>query len=237
MNTIRTAAASVIGARHARTARNGQDAAVALIVSSAAVVVVCDGCSAGVASEVGARLGASVFARAVAARLERGASPSDRAMWEAARRELVDVIASLAGRMHADALHDHFLFTMVAAAARGDDAAVWALGDGYYRAGGVTHELGPFADNAPPYLAYDLHGDPREAVFERVTGSVIVATDGAAELDLAAFEAPRFVEHPDALRRELTIRARTNERLDWDARRIDRMPATIQDDCAVGIIL
>jgi hypothetical protein len=236
MNTMRAAAASVVGARHTRIARNGQDAAIAHLSGDAAVVVVCDGCSAGIASEVGARLGANLFARAIAARLERGASPSDRAMWEAARREVVDVIASLVARMPGDALHDHFLFTIVAAAARGDDVAVWALGDGYYRAGGVTRELGPFDGNAPPYLAYDLIGEPRDAVFERVQRPLIVATDGASELDLAAFEPAKFLDHPDALRRELTILARPHERIDWDARRVDRVTARIQDDCAVGII-
>src|SRR5687768_18592016 len=102
MNTIK-AAASVIGARHSRAARNGQDAvaswsgAVGLgeAGSMAAVVVVCDGCSSGASSEVGAQLGANLFARAVGARLAVGTSPCDPAMWADAR---ADVVAQLGAR-------------------------------------------------------------------------------------------------------------------------------------------
>src|SRR5262245_44235698 len=100
MDTIAAVAASVIGARHLRAARNGQDAAVAWRGSGAAVVVVCDGCSSGASSEVGARLGAMWFARALAARLEAGESPADPEMWTAARawvgRRITDAIEGLA---------------------------------------------------------------------------------------------------------------------------------------------
>ena len=71
MNT-NTAAASVIGARHQRAGRNGQDAAVVVTGEDVAIAVVCDGCSSGASSEVGARLGAMVFAQKLRARLEAG---------------------------------------------------------------------------------------------------------------------------------------------------------------------
>src|SRR5262249_37077102 len=133
-----------------------------------AVAVVCDGCSSGASSEVGARLGAMTFARSIAAQLRAGASPTDRSIWELARAEVGLVIralaseivgdrsevagdcsmaptwAGLAGEHGIDArdlvlddidpsvVHDHFLFTIVATAFAGDEAAVWALGDGAY---------------------------------------------------------------------------------------------------------
>jgi hypothetical protein len=263
MNTIKAATASVIGARHSRVARNGQDATAVWSSDDAAVVVVCDGCSSGASSEVGARLGATLFARAVGARLEAGESPCDPAMWADARAEVVAQLGALAGQLAGGAcvvngiddaadddsfieiVRESFLFTIVAAAVRGDEAAVWAVGDGIYSFGDYTRQLGPFADNAPPYLGYDLLGDARPAHFEVVwlhgaspVEAIIVGTDGAAEIigGVERLAGRRYVEHADALRRELAILAKPQERIDWDARRVIRTPAMLQDDCAIGVL-
>ena len=244
MDTIEAAAASVIGARHLRGARNGQDAAVAWLGDGAGVVVVCDGCSSGASSEVGARLGASLFARAVAARLRAGGLPTEQALWEAARTDTVRALSELVERMAGDrlaALHDQFLFTIVAGAVTRAGAAVWALGDGAYSFGERTRVLGPFDDNAPPYLAYDLLGEPGVASFEVAPPScaaLVVATDGASDLDmpLETFTERQLVEHPDALRRHLTVLARSHDRIVWNERRVARTPARLQDDCAVAVL-
>jgi hypothetical protein len=237
-NKIRTATAAVTGARHLRTGRNGQDAVASWTGADAAAVVVCDGCSSGASSEVGARLGASLVIHALAKRLGAGARAADAALWAAVRAEVVAVLAGLLERMPAArALEDHFLFTIVAAAVDREHAVVWAIGDGVLSLDGRTRELGPFADNQPPYLAYDLVGSPADATFEVApAGTVIVATDGAVELDLARFADARFVDHRDALRRELAVLARTGEDIDWDARRVVRTPAVLQDDCAIGVL-
>lgn len=254
MNTLGASAAVVTGARHARAGRNGQDAAAVWVatapdpVGEVGVTVVCDGCSAGASSEVGARLGASVFARAVGTRLARGDSPADAATWQAARDELVAMISRLADQVAHErerALRDLFLFTVVAAAATAREAAVWALGDGAYSFGERTHVIGPFEDNQPPYLAYDLLGQPLAARLDTAPAgwrTVAIATDGVADLieatgqGLERFTAPALVSHPDALRRELAVLARPRERIDWEARRVERTPAVLQDDCAVGVV-
>src|SRR5688500_5198313 len=157
MNTMSGAAsAAVIGARHLRVARNGQDAAAAWWGGDRGAIVVCDGCSAGAWSEVGARLASQL----VIARLAAGAG------WDAVRAELVAEIARLVERMPGDrvqALHDHFLFTIVAATWRGGEVSVWAVGDGAYALGDRVVTLGPFDDNQPPYVAYDLLGMPAAA--------------------------------------------------------------------------
>jgi hypothetical protein len=244
---IRTAGAVVAGARHQRAARNGQDGVAMWTGDDAAVVVVCDGCSSGASSEVGARLGATLFARAVAARLQAGESPCSPALWSGARADVIATLAALLERMPGDraqAISELFLFTVVAAAATHDAAAVWAVGDGAYSFGDHTRVLGPFADNAPPYLAYDLLGDPRPAHLELAPAgwtSIVIATDGATDLDgpehgLERFAAPELVAHPDGLRRRLALLARTGERIDWDERRVVRTPALLQDDCAIGVL-
>lgn len=255
MSTMRVAAAAVTGARHLRTARNGQDAAAAWSEDDMAVVVVCDGCGSGQSSEVGARLGAQLVVNAVRARLVAGQSPADPTLWTAVREEVAGALTTFVDALHdrsstsndqarrEQLIHDHFLFTIVVAAVRGVDVAVWAIGDGTYAIGDREQVLGPFPDNQPPYLAYDLLGAPPPAHFVTTTvvrGCVIVATDGVAELGLDALGGPaereRFLVHPDALRRRLALLARANERVDWDERRIERVPALLQDDGAVGMI-
>lgn len=235
----KSAAASVVGARHHRTGRNGQDAAAAWTDGQAGAIVVCDGCSAGAASEVGARLGARL---AVAAIRDALARSTPARIWTAVRAQLVAQLSRIADELAGDRaqlVHDHFLFTIIAAARLGDDVAVWALGDGGYRLGDRSCVLGPFADNEPPYLGYDLLGRPQPdhlEVASATPGHVIVATDGAVELGLERFASPALVEHPDALRRQLYVLARPIERVDWDERRIERVPAALQDDGAVAIL-
>jgi len=248
VDTARVVSAVVTGARHARGARNGQDAAVTLVFGDIAVAVVCDGCSSGASSEVGARLGAMLVARALIARLARGERAADPETWTAVRAEVVAMLRLIAdneGHASDGFVRDHLLFTIVAAALTRDEAAVWAIGDGAYVVDGETRTLGPFANNEPPYLAYDLFDEARPAHFEILppaTRTIVIATDGALDLaetldgDLGWFAAARFLAHPDALRRQLAILARAEERIDWDERRIVRTPAPLQDDCAIAIV-
>lgn len=243
MNTMTCAAAAVTGARHLRAGRNGQDAASCWAGPGACALVVCDGCSSSPRSEVGANLGASLVCRALARRLVEGARPSDPALWAAVRadvtRALDDLVSALGDRTRA--VHDYLLFTVVSVAITPDASAAWAVGDGCYLLGDNSRTLGPFEDNRPAYLGYDLLGErPAEAHFE-VSGAVGVAavgTDGVSELPtpLADLVSDRFVRHPDTLRRHLAVLARSAETIDWDARRVVRTPALLQDDGAAAVV-
>jgi protein phosphatase 2C-like protein len=237
----KSAGAAVIGARHARTGRNGQDAAAAWAAGDAGAIVVCDGCSAGAHSEVGARLAAQVALWAIVNGLLQNLAPA--LVWDGVRGCLIRTLERLVEHLPGEreqAVHDQLLFTIVAAARRGDEVAVWAVGDGGYAIGARERVLGPFADNQPPYLAYELLGAKVADHLELAdagAGALVVGTDGACELgDLARFAERRFVEHPDALRRELVRCARPVERIDWDARRVERRPALLQDDGAVAVL-
>lgn len=248
ISDVRAAAAAVAGAHHRRIGRNGQDAAAAWTGAvggeGAGAVVVCDGCSAGAGSEVGARLGAELVIAAAARELAAGVRAA--AIWPAVYDHVLGALDRLAAAMPGDrerVVHEHFLFTIVAAAYRGDEVAVWAVGDGGYAIGGRARVLGPFPENRPPYLAYALLGDAAPAPvphLERADarcGSVLVATDGAAEVGLGAFGGvERYLHNPDALRRHLALLARGDERIDWDGRRVERRAAALQDDGAVALL-
>jgi hypothetical protein len=240
MYTISTAAAAVTGARHLRVARNGQDAVATWTGEDCGAVVVCDGCSSGAFSELGARLGSQLAIRLIGEAL-MGDRPA-REIWTSVRAklgaELERVVEAMPGARER-VVHDHFLFTIIAAAWQGDEVAVWALGDGGYAIGERVVELGPFPDNQPPYLGYDLLGDPQPAhleVADAACGSVTVATDGVLEVGLAGLVEPRCFDHPDALRRKLAVLAKGTERIDWEARRIVRVPARLQDDGALAVL-
>jgi hypothetical protein len=192
--------------------------------------------------------------------------PLDAAFWDLVRADVVRALDAIVCSMvdarapsvpawvaREQIVHDHFLFTTIAAVMIDDVIAVWAIGDGAYAIDGRVRELGPFENNQPPYLGYDLlanivrRPDSRQLEkpgpvpgFLEVTrgSSVIVATDGVAEIGLDHFAGvDRFVAHPDALRRHLALLARTDERIDWDARRVVRTPALLQDDGAVAMLV
>jgi len=234
-----TITATVTGARHLRVARNGQDAAAAASGPGWAAAVVCDGCSAGAYSEVGARLGAALVVAALSRRLASGEGID----WADVRAEVVHALAALADRMGGDRVQsviDHFLFTIIAVAATRDGASVCAIGDGTYAFDGASRVLGPFADNQPPYLGYALLGDDPPAHIEAVpagTRVVAIGTDGATELagGLARFTEPRYLAHADRARRELAVLARGREVIDWDDHRIVRT-AELHDDCAIAVV-
>lgn len=276
-----TIAASVTGARHLRVGRNGQDAAIARVTRRGALAVVCDGCSSGAYSEVGARLGGLLVARAIERVIDGGAGLGDEAhpvavggeagerpalgdpeTWRAVREHVVASLAAVAEQVGGDrerVVHDQLLFTIVAAAVRDDEAVVWAIGDGAYALGDAAHVIGPFEGNAPPYLAYDLAARDGEVLYDATAvegdvsrrardevlvvvppgvSTIAVATDGVCDLagGLVPLTARRFVDHPDALRRHLSVLARPRERIEWSEQRVVREPAVLQDDCAVAIL-
>lgn len=238
MYTISSASAAVTGARHLRAGRNGQDAAGVWVGDDCGVAVVCDGCSSGAFSEVGARLGSQLALAICRDELTTGA-PRD--LWPAVRARLGAELGRIADAIgeRERVVHDHFLFTLIAAAWKGDEVAVWAVGDGGYAIGDRVIELGPFANNAPPYLGYDLLGDPQPSHLEVANascGSVTVATDGVIEIGLANIVERKHFEHPDALRRRLVMLAKSGEKIDWEARRVVRAPAVLQDDGAIAAL-
>lgn len=195
---------SIVGRDHVRIGRNNQDAYAVWAGAGAAAAVVCDGCGSAPHSEWGARLGA----RLVAAALARRAGATWERLWPEVQGEV------LAGLRAAAALvgdvHDHLLFTIVAALARGGEASAAAIGDGAVVWDGAQL-LGRDATDTPAYLGYGLDG---EAPAFRELGrgpcrTLALASDGAAELSVGPlFDDDLVWRNPDGLRRRLAIAAR-----------------------------
>lgn len=229
MSAFDLAGGSVAGRAHVHARRNNQDAWHALARAGVAVALVADGCGSGRRSEVGAALGARIFAEALAsAAAEAGAGESPEAVLESARLALLDALGTIAraldpgGRETRTVVADHLLFTLVGAVLTRSWTAVFALGDGLACVNGEPFHVS-YPDDTPPYAAYALTGssltDTRPDLLRfRVlrtlptdeVESILVGTDGVADLEQAVplsrfWEDDRSFTNPYHLSRQLHL--------------------------------
>ena len=264
----------VCGTEHRRTGRPCQDAYAWQRSTHGLVAVVCDGCGSGRHSEVGATLGARLLAATLLRAIEDRALGARASvaedwmtvfigeLWPVVRAEVVAHLRALANAMSGSlpqVVVDHFLFTAVGAVVTPAVTLVFSLGDGVYGLDRHVREIGPYPDNRPPYLGYDLldgapvHGiDVHACVATDELTSVLLATDGALPLmpaaarealllpgserpagDLLQFAEPRFVANGDAIRRRLWQMNRERRDIDWQAARVQVARGLLLDDTAV----
>jgi hypothetical protein len=206
------AGGSVTGRHHLRVDRPNQDAWAALRTDDAIAVAVCDGCGSGRRSEVGAVIGARLWVRTLVDALA-GGDAADPALWAAARARVAAVLADLVAVLGDGALVDHGLFTSLVAVVTARTTAIYALGDGVVGLDDDVRTLGPFADDQPPYLGYDLIAPPAPPTLfvtapTAAVSSLVLASDGADELaadELALLRSAGAVRNPDGVRRRLAV--------------------------------
>lgn len=240
------AAGSVVGRSHRIAGRNNQDAYCWLQENDCAVAIVCDGCGSGEQSEVGAKLGAPIVARAVlrhaqthlaqAHQLNASVDPLPSTLWEDVRREVLQLLGMLVAGLGENLpciVNNYFLFTVVGVLITPTISVFFALGDGVFVVNGEQFPLGPFLDNAPPYMAYGLVESSLEANCPALLRfqihhtlptselqSFLIGTDGVQDLIKAAeysmpgkaapvgplcqfWEDDRYFSNPDMIRRHL----------------------------------
>lgn len=241
------AAGSVVGAEHRRTDRPNQDAWAWRDDGAVLAAAVADGCGSGRHSEVGARLGAAMWAEALRRWAPAFSSPADPALYRVVRRDVTAQLGALAAAMGGDPVEvvaEHFLFTVVGCVIAAGTAVVHAVGDGLYAIDGEVTELGPFPGNQPPYIGYDLVGDAGDAVViaavvdAAAIDSIALATDGALDLEPLPplWEDPRYLRNRDAIRRHLAVINREAVEPDWEERRLRVRRGALADDTTVLII-
>ncbi len=240
---LEIAGGSVPGSAHVLAGRNNQDAFCWARTESGLVAVVCDGCGSSSHSDVGANVGARLIAQSAAGLLDARMEPA--ALLERVRGDVVARLRLLATAMSIEASSDrgsgtatrysttvveHFLFTAVGVIVDARFATTFALGDGLIVANGDHHRLGPFPNNEPPYLGYDLldkkeHRRPfdvHQPIPRGDLDSLLIGTDGVLDLDGMAerklsgrednvgalsqfWHDDRFYRNPDMVRRRLTV--------------------------------
>jgi hypothetical protein len=209
---FQVAAGSALGQLHHRAHRNNQDAHAVRRRDGVLAAVVADGCGSGPHSELGARLGAELFAEGL---VRRAGDPVEAiARAELELLQIMDALLDRLGGTRAQQIEERFLFTLVGLLVCGDELTTFALGDGLLAVNGVPTRLGPFENNAPPYLGYALVSDEprfRVQLHHRLplaqVESALVATDGAADLadPSPLWRDPRAFANPDWVRRQLTV--------------------------------
>lgn len=194
-------AGTVLGRQHQLSGRNAQDAFAWRSAPGWTAAIVCDGCSGGAHSEVGAQLGAPIFLHALGAQLDAGgANPVNGgedllAGLERARRATVAQLRRLArvmGPNRERALVDYFLFTVVGVAITESQTLIFSRGDGVYALNGEVVVQPPFPGNRPPYLADDLLSPPEHAATPRWQFQVSVPTSEVTSVLIASDGAARF---------------------------------------------
>jgi len=124
------------------------------------VAVVSDGCGSGKHSEVGSALGANLFAQIIADEMAKGGN-IHLLSWPRIQQLVVShlsVMARAMGGSLSQTVNEYYLFTVVGAIVTPEDYYIFSLGDGVYIVNGKVNELGPFPNNSPPYLMYNLVG-------------------------------------------------------------------------------
>ncbi len=172
MNRVfQTAAGSVIGHDHVRTGKNNHDAwFVQGGFKGDFVALVADGCGSGLHSEVGAKLGVQMLGEAIISSFYDGTGQCLRMnkmlgkgdfelLLRHVRKDVLKTLNNIMSRMvgrksFTSVANDFFLFTIVGAIILPEVSVFFSLGDGTMIVNGEKISLGPFQDNAPPYLMY-----------------------------------------------------------------------------------
>lgn len=237
---------SVVGAEHRRTGRPNQDAWHLQRSERAVIGVVADGCGSAPHSEVGAWLGARIWARALTELLALGLAPTDPSLWSRACARSVERLRAIVQVLPGEStelVHEALLFTLVGCVITPTQLVVHAIGDGLVWIDGQLTELGPFPDNRPPYLGYGLHGPTPRVEITHVLDpndveQLILATDGATQLldspgGLEQFADPRDLARPHLIGRKLALLNREQLAIDWSAELVERSHGRLADDTTV----
>lgn len=168
-----TAAGSVAGRSHVIAGKNCHDAWYVYHGGRFLITLVADGCGSGAHSEVGAKLGVQILGNALSERFDDGTGKIMRVngmiyqedmdfVLGSIQKDVLKILDSVACQMGtgstarsiASIVNDFFLFTIVGAIILPGVSIFFSLGDGTMIVNGEKISLGPFEENAPPYLAY-----------------------------------------------------------------------------------
>lgn len=277
MNTpFEFAAGSVIGRSHRITGKNNQDAYCIMADQDCTVAVVCDGCSSGQHNEVGAGLGARLLAHTLLCQASQqnwwptidtknldASIPLIHCYLEQVRQEVLAqllILSKAMGERPPSIVGNYFLFTIVSVIITHTITIFFSLGDGVLIINEQEYVLGPFPNNAPPYLAYELLAAASVAVnpdtlrfqLNRIlptdeVQSLLIGTDGVHDLAQATdralpgkgenvgpinqfWQEDFYFANPDAVRRRLAGVNRESTTLDRMHGGIHREQGLLPDD-------
>ena len=249
------AGGSIAGRNHTLAGKNNQDAYCSYSSELVTIAVVCDGCGSGKHSEVGAKLGAGLIVEAIARQLKGQTSLDLVEVRQDVLVQLEGIGKTIAG-VHplSQIINDYLLFTVIGALITPSETAVFSIGDGVIAVNGKVTQIGPFPNNAPPYLAYSLCGYPEWGHLQmhyqlptQEVESILIGTDGVSDLidsqarylpgkpekvgAIAQFwQEDRYFKNPDMIRRRLSLINREVTKPDWQSQRLVKEVGLLPDD-------
>lgn len=266
------ACGTTAGKDHRFCGKNNHDAVFYQMTEDYFVGVVCDGCGSSKHSEVGAKIGVRFMVQSIIRQIpqlskhgkDRETTPVS--LWERVRHDVLSEISILAKKMgnsFSQVVTDYFLFTTVGVLITPVDAHFFSLGDGVIIINGEIIQVGPFSDNAPPYISYGLvdsslgSSDPELLKFkiQRIMGigqlnSFMIGSDGAVDIGKVAdrhlpgktepvgpvsqfWENDRFFTNPDNINRRLRLINGEHIKPDWETRRVFTESGLLADDTTI----
>lgn len=263
-NQFELAGGSVIGREHLRVGKNNQDAYGWQVAESGAIAVVCDGCGSGKHSEVGAKLGTRMIVETMHRVLKDDLDWTDDQVWQSMQQQWLTQLQDVAMMLGGDrtqTVQDYLLFTIAGVVITPRLTAVFALGDGVIAVNDQVIGLGPFANNAPPYLGYGLLD--RKTVESQLkilqvlptaqVQSLFIGSDGVSDLlagaeqslpgrsekvgDITQFwQDDRYFRNSDQVRRRLALINREVTTFDPQSQQCLRQSGLLPDDTTLIVI-
>lgn len=220
--------ASIPGSDHTMPGKpgwkNNQDAFYTYTCEDFTVGIVADGCGSGRNSEVGSQIGVTLLGEILKTELERCLEYGHVSFnkWERVRMKLLGNLSTLANSMGpslSETIKQYFQFCIMGFIIMPETTTIFHCGDGHYSINDEITTVGPYPDNAPPYIVYSLLGDTEEKfeTYEIPTnsiGTISVGSDGVEyipdfENELTTWKSTESIfQNPDALRRKLAILGR-----------------------------
>lgn len=156
MQNLQIRSGQIIGRDHTARQTNCQDGYALAITNTYTVAIVCDGCSEGQHSEVGAKLGAQYLAEEAARLLETGFCAHE--LPSLLHERMVTYLGKLAEvsspRDRIAFIQSHLLFTIVGCIVTPKSSIVFTAGDGMVAVDDSVRCIDQ--NNQPAYIAYHL---------------------------------------------------------------------------------
>lgn len=160
---------TVRGSLHISTDKPNQDAFVWRFLPDYILGIVCDGCGSGKYSEAGSKVGVRLIAKAIKENLnvfmsqpmQLFRSEPPYPFWERVRQDVlaqIRILVRAMGGSLSQTVTDYFLFTTVGFLMTPFGVSIFSIGDGVFIINGEVKTIGPFPENKPPYITYDLTG-------------------------------------------------------------------------------
>lgn len=191
---------SVIGNYHTRIGLNNQDFFGYNLYDDCLFAVVCDGCGSGLHSEVGAKIGVNLLLKDLVhlksyINNSEGSLEQKLECLKISTMNSISCISYMIGDELVNIIKNYFLFTTLIVGIGKEKSFIASIGDGFYVLNNNCYEIGPYENNAPPYLSYALIPDLitfdnlkniefniHQDLNTNEVSNILIATDGLLDL-------------------------------------------------------